>query len=122
MAHCRLESMEVLVSLQYPNGRIYETSYESSVELRPGSEFDLHGRHWLVVGSAKQQTPGSPQPSAADVVRVDWRPFVTDTIGLDFTGQVTRWWQGVVVPSSSLVLGVAICGESDTRTGTGLPA
>jgi hypothetical protein len=52
----------MLVSLQYSNGRIYETSYVSSVELKPGSEFDLHGRHWLVVGLAKQQTRGGPSP------------------------------------------------------------
>jgi hypothetical protein len=43
---------------QYSNGRIYETSYVTSVELSAGSEFDLHGRHWLVVGLAKQQTRG----------------------------------------------------------------
>ena len=54
--------MEVLVSLEYSKGRIYETSFETSVELRPGSEFDLHGRHWLVVGSAKQQTRGVLNP------------------------------------------------------------
>ena len=52
----------MLVSLQYSNGRIYETSYVSSVELKPGSEFDLHGRHWLVVGLAKQQTRHGPNP------------------------------------------------------------
>ena len=57
-----LESMEVLVSLQYPNGRIYETSYPTAVELGPGSEFDLHGRHWQVVGMAKQRRWGGPQP------------------------------------------------------------
>ena len=54
--------MEVLVSLQYSNGRIYETSYQTSVELRQGSAFDLHGRHWLVIGVAKQQTRGGPNP------------------------------------------------------------
>jgi len=56
------ESVEVLLSLQYSNGRIYETSYVASVDLRPGSEFDLYGRHWLVVGSAKQQTRRGPTP------------------------------------------------------------
>ena len=56
------QSVEVLVSLQYSNGRIYETSYVSSVELRPGSEFDLHGRHWRVVGVAKQQRWVGPNP------------------------------------------------------------
>jgi hypothetical protein len=52
--------VEVLVSLQYSNDRIYETSYVTSVELSAGSEFDLHGRHWLVVGLAKQQTRRDP--------------------------------------------------------------
>jgi beta-xylosidase len=52
--------VEVLVSLQYSNGRIYETSYVTSVALNAGSEFDLHGRHWLVVGLAKQQTRRDP--------------------------------------------------------------
>ncbi len=57
--------MEVLVSLQYSNDQIYETRYETSVELRPGSEFDLHGRHWLVVGLAKQQTRRGSNPPRA---------------------------------------------------------
>jgi len=54
--------VEVLLSLQYSNGRIYETSYLTSVELTRGSEFDLHGRHWRVVGLVRQQRWIGPEP------------------------------------------------------------
>jgi hypothetical protein len=46
----RWRSMESLVALQYPNGRTHETSVTTSHELEPGGRFDLHGRHWRVVG------------------------------------------------------------------------
>jgi hypothetical protein len=42
--------MESLVALEYPNGRTHETSVTTSHELKPGAGFDLHGRHWRVVG------------------------------------------------------------------------
>jgi hypothetical protein len=45
------ESMESLVSLQYPNGRIHEASLTLSNGLRPGDQFELHGRHWQAVKS-----------------------------------------------------------------------
>ena len=75
--------MEVLVSLQYSNGRIYETSYVTSVELSTGSEFDLHGRHWLVVGLAKQQRRGDPNTPPRTLCVSTGAPVVADTIGLD---------------------------------------
>ena len=34
------------ISLQYPNGRVYETTLPLSEELRPGDRFELYGRHW----------------------------------------------------------------------------
>ncbi len=75
--------MEVLVSLQYSNGRIYETSYVTSLALRAGSEFDLHGRHWLVVGLAKQQRRGDPNTPPRTLCVSTGAPVVADTIGLD---------------------------------------
>jgi hypothetical protein len=47
------EGMDVLISLQYANGRIHEATYTTSDKLRPDAEFDLHGRRWRVVGLTK---------------------------------------------------------------------
>jgi hypothetical protein len=47
------EGMDVLISLQYANGRIHEATYSTSDKLRPDAEFDLHGRRWRVVGPTK---------------------------------------------------------------------
>ena len=44
------QGMEALVSLEYPNGRIHETSLTTSGVLQPGHEFDLYGRRWRAVG------------------------------------------------------------------------
>ncbi len=40
------QTMESLVSLEYPNGRTHECSIPTPARLRPGDEFDLFGRHW----------------------------------------------------------------------------
>ncbi len=40
------ETMESLVSLEYPNGRTYECSIPTLEKLNPGDGFDLFGRHW----------------------------------------------------------------------------
>jgi hypothetical protein len=37
------------ITLQYPNGRVHEAVLETSAELKPGHQFDLHGRHWNAV-------------------------------------------------------------------------
>jgi len=34
------------ISLQYPNGRVHETTLSTPGELRPGYHFELYGRHW----------------------------------------------------------------------------
>lgn len=49
-----------IVSLEYPNGRIHEASV--AMELEPGTEFDLYGRHWQAIGllrprGATRRTP-----------------------------------------------------------------
>jgi hypothetical protein len=49
--------MEWLVALQYPNRRTHETSVTTSYELKPGAGFDLHGRHWRVVGLVRTSVP-----------------------------------------------------------------
>jgi hypothetical protein len=43
---CRhdVQAWTTFVSLRYPNGRIHNTILTTSEELRPGREFDLHGR------------------------------------------------------------------------------
>ena len=38
--------METLIALEYPNGRIHKTSIVTDTEIRPGHEFELHGRRW----------------------------------------------------------------------------
>jgi len=44
--------MDVLISLQYANGRIHEATYTTSDKLMP-DEFELHARRWRVVGPTK---------------------------------------------------------------------
>ena len=56
------ESMESLVALEYPNGRTYETGVTTSHELEPGAAFDLHGRHWQVVGLVPVSRSGRKAP------------------------------------------------------------
>jgi hypothetical protein len=54
--------MEVLISLQYANGRIHEATYTTSDKLRPDAEFDLHGRRWRVVGPTKTRGANDDTP------------------------------------------------------------
>ena len=56
------EAMDVLVSLQYANGRIHEATYTTSDKLRPDAEFDLHGQRWRVVGPTKTRRVGGDTP------------------------------------------------------------
>ena len=44
------EGVDSLISLRYPNGRIHLATLTTSAELKPGYEFDLHGRHWNAIG------------------------------------------------------------------------
>lgn len=37
----------ILLSLQYPNGRVHECSLDR-LDLAPGHEFELYGRRWRV--------------------------------------------------------------------------
>ena len=41
--------MSTPVSLEYPNGRVHVTSVDAGEEIRPGYEFELHGRRWRAV-------------------------------------------------------------------------
>jgi hypothetical protein len=41
--------MDSPISLQYPNGRVHETTLSTSGELRLGHRFELYGRHWNAV-------------------------------------------------------------------------
>jgi hypothetical protein len=46
--------MDVLIELRYAKGRTHEMTLTSTEKLRSGSEFDLFGRHWRIVGSTLQ--------------------------------------------------------------------
>ena len=41
-----LELVETRLSLEYPNGRMHNTSLFGETELQPGEEFELYGRRW----------------------------------------------------------------------------
>jgi hypothetical protein len=56
------EGMDVLISLQYANGRIHEATYTTSDKLSPDVEFDLHGRRWRVVGPTKRRRVSGDAP------------------------------------------------------------
>jgi len=50
-------AMEVEVALQYPNGRIHETVYETTQPILAGSEFAMHGHVWRVIGLTAKPRP-----------------------------------------------------------------
>ncbi len=56
------EGIDVLISLQYANGRIHEATYTTSDTLRPDAEFDLHGQRWRVVGPTKTRRVSGDTP------------------------------------------------------------
>jgi hypothetical protein len=50
-----MKGMEFLLALQYPNGRIHETVYDTErVIVEPGAEFEMYGHTWRVVGFLEQ--------------------------------------------------------------------
>jgi hypothetical protein len=52
-------TMEVRITLQYPNGRTHEATVERDGPLEIGDEFQMHGRHWQAV--ARTARPGRLQ-------------------------------------------------------------
>ena len=42
-------TMDVRITLQYPNGRTHEATVERDAPLEIGDEFQMHGRHWQAV-------------------------------------------------------------------------
>jgi hypothetical protein len=42
--------MEFAITLQYPNGRRYNTALTSAQVLVRGTKFEMHGRIWRVAG------------------------------------------------------------------------
>jgi len=46
--------MDVLIELRYEKGRSHEMTLSTTQKLGPGSEFDLFGRHWRIVGTGLQ--------------------------------------------------------------------
>jgi len=61
-------AVESLVALEYPNGRTHDTTIVGETPLRPGQEFDLHGRRWRVAQPAKTW------PQVGDPERMLCRP------------------------------------------------
>jgi hypothetical protein len=49
-----LQVMETRLSLRYPNGRVHEVALDEP--LKPGQEFELYGRRWVVVGPVPGRT------------------------------------------------------------------
>ena len=47
------------MSLRYANGRIHEGTLISENELRPGDEFELHGRRWRAIGPIPGRREGT---------------------------------------------------------------
>jgi hypothetical protein len=56
------QATDVLISLQYANGQIHEATYNTSDQLSPDAEFDLHGRRWRVVGPTKRRRVSGETP------------------------------------------------------------
>jgi hypothetical protein len=52
--------MEIEVALQYPNGRIHETVYETTQPILTGFEFAMHGHIWRVIGLTGKRHPHVP--------------------------------------------------------------
>jgi hypothetical protein len=56
--------MEIRVALRYPNGRIYETVYETTQPLlQSGAEFEMHGHTWRVIGLAEEKRSANVRPA-----------------------------------------------------------
>ena len=54
--------VELLIELRYAKGRSHQMTLTTSERLRPGSRFELFGRHWRVV----EQQPGRRRTPAWD--------------------------------------------------------
>ena len=59
LPHADKTTMEVHITLQYPNGRTHEATVERDGPLEIGDEFQMHGRHWQAV--ARTARPGRLQ-------------------------------------------------------------
>jgi hypothetical protein len=53
-------TVEIHVALRYPNGRIYETVYDTTQPMHNGAEFAMHGRTWRVIGLAEKPRANVP--------------------------------------------------------------
>lgn len=55
--------MEIRVALRYPNGRIHETVYNTTRPMERGTEFEMHGHTWRVVGLAGEKPRATVPPA-----------------------------------------------------------
>ncbi len=52
----------VRLSLQYPNGRSHSVEWaDETTKLAPGTEFELYGRRWRVIGPDTRRRPHTPK-------------------------------------------------------------
>ncbi len=62
--------MEIRVALRYPNGRIHETVYDATQPMHNGTEFEMHGRTWRVIGLAEKRYANAPPPQSQRILCV----------------------------------------------------
>jgi len=74
--------MEIQVALQYPNGRIHQTVYDTTRPIERGTEFDMHGTP--VAGrwpGGKAAPPQLPEAASASSLRRNRRLTTPNVIG-----------------------------------------
>ena len=55
--------------MEYPNGRVHYGVVERDKPLRPGEQFEMHGRRWQAVQSAAKPTRVQGDSNAPIVCR-----------------------------------------------------
>jgi hypothetical protein len=68
----------MLIALQYPNGRIHETTVD--LELKVGDRFELYGREWAVQGRANSRLRRDRTPLDARMVCVPAGSWPTSSV------------------------------------------
>jgi|GEM_PF-2277781 hypothetical protein len=52
--------MEIRVALQYPNGRVHETVYDTTRPIALGEKFEMYGHTWRAIGLAEKPRANTP--------------------------------------------------------------
>ena len=53
-------SLETLVELRYPNGRVFETTFDR--EIRVGEQFEMYGRTWRAIETKQNRRQEQMKP------------------------------------------------------------